>query len=71
MFDNDIGYVSFDPGQIEQDAWNDGFEDGMNEIIDLIDKFKKKNYLREHKLIMFINELKTYVNENKPRRNNQ
>lgn len=76
MFDDDMSYANFDFGDIEQNAWNDGFEDGMNEILDLIEnflgeqeKYKKTNgdtvYLVK-KAVM--DDLKNYIELNRPRR---
>lgn len=68
MHDNDIGYMNFDPGQIEQNAWNDGFEDGMEEIINMIGIFKENNNQNMgYRALM--NALEKYIDENKPRRN--
>lgn len=69
-----MSYANF--GDIEQNAWNDGFEDGMNEILDLIEnflgeqeKYKKTNgdtvYLIK-KAVM--GDLKNYIELNRPRR---
>jgi len=58
----------FDIGNDLQNAYNDGFRDGMDSIESLIYKFKKKNYLREHDFIIALRSLQTYIEENKPRR---
>lgn len=49
-------------------AYNEGFGDGMKEIIGMIEEFKKKKYLREHEYIMALRELELYILKNKPRR---
>lgn len=68
FYDNQLN--SHDMGSVQQDAWNDGFEDGMEEIIQMIGIFKESNNQNMgYRALM--NALEKYIDENKPRRNRQ
>ena len=41
FYDNQLN--SHDIGSMEQNAWDEGFEDGMEEIIQMIGIFKESN----------------------------
>lgn len=67
MHDNDIGYVNFDIGKDLADAYDDGFGDGMSEIIRLVDEFRNENkYSFAYWTIL--KQLKDYIEENRLRK---
>lgn len=55
-------------GSIQQDAYDDGFEDGMNEIIGLIDEFKDEYYCNKLEYRVAIRRLEKYIDSYKPKR---
>ena len=68
FYDNQVN--SHDMGSMEQNAWDEGFEDGMEEIIQMIGIFKESNS-QNMGYRALINALEKYIDENKPRRNRQ
>ena len=68
FYDNQLN--SHDIGSMEQNAWDEGFEDGMEEIIQMIGIFKESNN-QNMGYRALINALEKYIDENKPRRNRQ
>ena len=66
FYDNQLN--SHDIGSIEQNAWDEGFEDGMEVIINMIGIFKENNNQNMGNRAL-MNALEKYIDENKPRRN--
>ena len=66
MYDNDIEYLGFDICKDLADAYDDGFEDGMSEIIRLVNEFKNAN--KESFAYWIILDLKEYIEENRLRK---
>ena len=66
FYNNELN--SYDIGSIQQSAWDDGFEDGMNEIIGLIDEFKDEYYCPKIEHLDTVERLEKYIDNYKPRK---